>query len=343
MTSKLIFIYTILIIGCTSKRENIKIISTPKHTAENLKGESLNMSDTLAAPGRIYYYDSLLFLRESVKDVKMIVCDPYKCNIVNELIPHGRGPGEQIGTFYFNYCKETKNIFAIDITLKRMLVINKDSVLFSDYYPVKSYNFPIESILSLDAINDTSFIATGYFDDCRAQKITLNGKIEKLGDSPNIHRSINLIINEAYTGVIKTSPKKDKFVIACRYADQLEIFDLNSLKQSYIKGPELFEPSYEEVKQKDYAAITPASDQLYGYVDMCVSNDQIFALYSGKLTSLENGAYCNIIRAFSWEGVYLYDYILDKEITALDFDEQEGVFYGIASEPGAEIYKFKIK
>lgn len=343
MKKKSMIIYIILAIGCSPKQENVKIISTPKHIAENLKGESLNMSDTLADPGRIYYYDSLLFLRESVKDVKMIVCDPYKCSIVNELIPHGRGPGEQIGTFYFSYCKETKNIFAIDVTLRKMLVVNKDSVYLPDYHPIQSHNFPVESVLNLSAINDTSFITLGYFDDCRAQKFTLSGKIEKIGDSPDIHRSINPIINEAYTGVMKISPKKDKFVIACRYADQLEIFDLNSQKQSYIKGPELFEPRYSVKKMNGYTALAHKDDEIFGYTDLCVSNDQIFALYSGKLTSLENGIYCNIIRVFSWDGEYLQDYILDKEIRSLGFNEQEGIFYGIATEPGAEIYKFKIK
>lgn len=79
-----------------------------------------------------------------------------------------------------------------------------------------------------------------------------------------------------------------------------------------------------------------------GYIDVCVTNDYIYALYSGGTFFDRQSSYSNIVRVFTWAGEYLKDYILDKKVRTLTFDESNQTFYGIASEPGAEIYKFKI-
>lgn len=37
------------------------------------------------------------------------------------------------------------------------------------------------------------------------------------------------------------------------------------------------------------------------------------------------------------------DYVLDRQIVSFCLDQQNQCIYGIASEPGAEIYKFEME
>lgn len=338
-----IIILGFVIYGCRESSQHIKIITEPRYTAQKLQGESLNLFDTLSNPGRIYYCDSLLFLLENKKDRKMIICDPYRESIVNELIPTGRGPGEQIGTFYFGYNQDNRNIYAFDITLRQALSVHRDSVFMSGYSPKTTYRYHDIYTLGTDVIDDTTFIAVGFYDDCRVVKFTPGGVLNKLGGSPDLKRPINSIINQAYTGMIKVSPEKDKFVIACLHADQLEIFSLkNSEKVLFVKGPESLEPSYRTKQVGQYNVLIHNKDEKFCYLDLYVTKEHIYVLFSGKSFFSEKSGYGNTIRVFSWEGEYLYDYILSKEINAFTYDEISMTFYGIASEPGAEIYRFKI-
>lgn len=342
---KLIFVFVCLFcFSCHEKEKmEVKLVAMPQYEAIQLKGESLNLFDSLVDPANIYFYDSLLFLRETKKEKKMIICDPYQSSVVNELIPSRRGPGEQIGTFSFGYNSTLKKIYSFDITLGKVLTLDMDSIYIPAYKPLSSFDFFISGVWEANVFGDSTFIAIGKFNKHRA--IIFNpftNEMDSVGGSPCINQSINDIVNRAYTGIIKVVPQKEKFVIACGQADQLEIFDLEkSNKQLLVKGPENFEPSYSINQYKDYNTISPNKDSKLGYIGLCLTDNHIYALYSGKDFFVQSSSFSNIIRTFTWEGVYLWDYVLDKEVSAITFDEVNQVFYGITSEPGAEIYRFK--
>lgn len=333
--------YLVGCLACRPEHKNIKVVTGPASASKYLTGESLHLFELMVHPIYVYCFDSLLFVCENTNESKMLIYDPNTQTLVNSLIPTGRGPGEQIGTFFFTYDTLHRKIFSFDVTLRKILEIDRDSVRFSGYQPLKTYHFPSEMRFSRgDQLNDSCFVMDGR-EDSRAIIFSLDGKMKKLGKSPAPDRPISRILNEAYDGNIKAAPSGDKFVIACLQTDQLEIFHLGEDEQLYVRGPEWAEPRYETKAIEGYEVLVHLDDEKDCYSGVCVTNDRIYALYSGKKVKRGVSRFSHIIRVFSWEGEYLMDYVLDKPIAALCLDEKASYIYGIASEPGAEIYRFK--
>lgn len=331
--------------ACKSGPEHVKVVSGPQIPERHLRGESLQLFEQLSHPSEIYCFDSLLFLLEISDEQKMVVCDPVTKQVVNHLIPKGRGPGEQLGTSGFAYHPLKRCIYSFDIALRKILEIDRDSVCLPDYKPTKTYDFPSEMVvLSAEVLNDSSFVVTGNFPDCRAATFTWEGGIQKYGVSPDLNLPLSDMINQAYSGKVKNSPSGDKFVLASLFADQLEIFNLkDGASQLFVKGPEVFEPRYTIEKVGSLSVLAHAKDEICGYADVHATEDRIYALYSGKMRDQGKEWYCDRIRVFSWEGEYLMDYVLDRQIVSFCLDQQNQCIYGIASEPGAEIYKFEME
>lgn len=340
MNKLLLVILSLSVLACQSKYENVKIVSSPNKSIY-LSGESLGVAESLGNPSSIDCFDSLLFLKEGADDYKMTVCDPTNKKVINKLIPKGRGPGEQVGTFFFTYSPNTRKIYSFDITLRRMLELKMDSIAVSDYKPTRAFNWPQLNVLQGAMLNDSTFVVSGNTDDFRVAMFTLGGSVNKFGCSPDPKHKMNAILNEAYMGKMKASPCGEKFVLACRYADQLEIFNLRDTQQVLVKGPELFEPSYSIKKLGSYQVLGHNKDELYGYTNVYAGDKYIYALYAGRVKE-KGGMYCNTIRVFTWDGEYVQDYILDHSVSCFTLDEGRGILYGIVSQPGAEIYKFKI-
>ena len=90
---------------------------------------------------------------------------------------------------------------------------------------------------------DSLFVGTGRFEDCRVIKFNQKGEIKaKIGCSPQISsaRTANPQVNQAYIGVVKASPNNRSYAIACRYADQIEVFHSNDTTQAFLSKDSCF-------------------------------------------------------------------------------------------------------
>lgn len=329
-----IFIAMVFLLPACLRQENQIVVLRKDLPAKTIKGEELNIPD-LIAPTRIYFTGkSLLFKDNKSPEAQMYVYNPVSQK-TNKFIKKGRGPGEMLGAFYFAQLDSNKTTLIYDITLDKILKADTDSLLHQEYYPKELFECEgISRRISCICGYGDRLIALDNFEDARIVELVQGDSLQVLARYiPDTRKNrISDFQLQAFEGVIKANNTRQVCVIACRYADQLEIVNLVSGTPLIIKGPECFEPQYQVVTVGGGRALAHEEDERKGYVDVCCDDDYIYALYSGRFTNERNSSYGNIIRVFDWEGNYIANYMLDNEIISIDVVPVEQIIVGISSE-----------
>lgn len=184
----------------------------------------------------------------------------------------------------------------------------------------------------------------GSFRRLPGNQIHQKGEIKaKIGCSPQISsaRTANPQVNQAYIGVVKASPNNRSYAIACRYADQIEVFHSNDTTQAFfIKGPMLFEPKTKIVKGK----VGLEAECMYGYVDLAVTDRWIIGLFSGHTLSEKRANQGNALHIFTWDGTPVARYFMVKIAFSIDMaNGQHIITHFLLLRTGSFFYKMTDK
>lgn len=333
---------SVIAVSCGSRQENLKILKEDR-PAISVKGEPMNIPDLLA-PTRIYYTGkSLLFKDNKSPEAQMYVYG-LSSGQTNKFIKKGRGPGEMLGAFYFALLNGNSTTLIYDITLDKILAADTDSLLCREYYP--SEQFKCEGIsrrISCICGYGDRLVAMGSAGDERIVELPQGDSLRVLARYiPDTRKNRTSEFQlQAFEGIIKANTANKACVVACRYADQLEIVDLVSAVPLFVKGPECFEPEWQVVTIGGGRALAHKENERKGYVDVCCDDDFIYALYSGRFTSERNSSYGNTIRVFDWNGNYVANYRLDNDVISIDVVPGEQTVYGISHE--GNVLKYCLK
>lgn len=178
--------------------------------------------------------------------------------------------------------------------------------------------------LVLEAVETADgFIATGMFDG-RLGHFTDAGELEReSGSLPTEPESIGQTMGVQAS--IRMSPSRDRFALLPRYYSQLEIFDARGAKTATATPdlPMQIAPTVQETPNGP--RLSPGS--LIAYADISVTDERIYALFSGSRSSFGRKVY-----VFDWTGVHLETITLDFDALAIAVWKDRRL-YAIAHEP----------
>lgn len=83
---------------------------------------------------------------------------------------------------------------------------------------------------------------------------------------------------------------------------------------------------------------------IHGFMDLAVSNDRIYVLYSGKSKKKDryNIGHCQTLITFDWQGNQLDTRSLEIPVSHICYDEEENALYGIGYTPETAIVKLSL-
>lgn len=298
-----------------------------------LESEVVEVPD-LCSPSRVYYNDSALFFKDNKSKEAQVYVHNLKNKKTGKFIKMGRGPGEMLGVFYLAFINDFKTTLIFDISLGDIIEAKTDSLLQDGYFPQKKYvKKPLgQKVLCVTGCGDR-LLAMGNYDDARVVEIQRDDTLKLIsGYYPDIHMKKDYdFAMRSYDGVIKANEDRNACVVACRYADQIEIIDLKAGTPVFIKGPELFEPVSKLIDTGKGKALAHGPEERKGYVDICCNSKYIYALYSGRSMEDKNSSYGKNLRVFKWDGDYVAEYILDHDVIAIDIDSETNTIFAISS------------
>lgn len=146
------------------------------------------------------------------------------------------------------------------------------------------------------------------------------------------------------SNVLKARPDGEAFVCADMYSGVLDICRIEGGEVSLTKRLTYHLPRVQFYKNGDWPRVVYSKDNRFGFTDVCVTDECIYALYSGQTYRAEkkNFQHCRTLIEIGWDGTVRSTRSLDASLTHLAYDAQEKSLYGIAWTPSATLVRLTI-
>lgn len=277
-------------------------------------GRVLVSGDFLGLPDEMRVIGRRLVVLDDSGDPYVHVFDRENGNLVRSLGNTGEGPGDYQGPWeILSVPGETQFAWIFDLTLKRITRISvEDGVAqesgFRTINLVGAGNLRRVHIPAW--INDSELIAYGGFEGGSLVNIGIDGAIGSPfgpplpgGDTiPYIARLT------AYQGRAAFEPSRQLVARSYLNAGRIDIWDFSGRTIATADVPEPFDPVFSYSTQRDeYSFRVTANGNRSGYSDIEVTEDYVFALFSGQPMEAgqpppEGG---DAVHVYDWSGTYM--------------------------------------
>ncbi|MEG0518446.1 MAG: BF3164 family lipoprotein [Bacteroidales bacterium] len=294
-------------------------------------------SYSLGSIGTVYPYsillekDKILILDDGMADILKII------NTKGELLLKfgdiGRGPGEfnQITSIDYNQTDSCFRVGVYDQGYKNYIEINENN----------AYNKLWESTLELDVvhrINNSQFICSALYDSTALYLLDNAGQvIDKSLLFPPKPDGIPLLAHSmACSGILAVAKNAAWFARSVVYDGGIDLFKIEGNKIIHKWRFSNFDMNYGIIK-KYYNVPTPNENTKRGYLSICMGEDKIFALYSGRLVTAANSSEGNEIHVFDYDGNHVAKLISNKPLTQIAVSADQTKLFGINKQQEGEI------
>jgi cytochrome b involved in lipid metabolism len=249
----------------------------------------------------------------------------------------GRGPGEAIGVVSAGV--KNNNFWVHDVTLKKILTIDKNEILRENNKALKFKEYPIkDDMYRIDFSNNFNYlsVANSSSDYKVVEKELVSDKtINEFGKFKNIPKDKPVIsVKDAYTSYIYSRPSGGKLVIPYRYTDVIEIYDLKKHSNFAVQGPEKFNVDFKIGERNGNYYMKKTKKTRKAFVNGAVTEKYIYMLYSGHKKSDGNWSYGKYIYVYDWDGKPIKKITLDRYIYTFSISENDEMIYSYDLKKG---------
>lgn len=99
-----------------------------------------------------------------------------------------------------------------------------------------------------------------------------------------------------------------------------------------------------EISETPEPQVLYRKENRFGFMDIAVTPERIYALYSGKTYARDRqGAFeSNRLLEYDWEGNLMQTFNFDAGLAGITYDEDDGLLYGITSDSKMSVVKLKL-
>jgi hypothetical protein len=226
---------------------------------------------------------------------------------------------------------------------------------FSTFFLNKEdYSWKLEHLFNSDSlthfnihlIQNNRYVATGFYENCQLMLLDEKGTIiKRIGELPyrdeQEKKVSGEVRSEVYQGRLAVSPSKKKVVFATLYGDMIYFYDVLSNGELALKFKQ--ENAYAEYDYEDFLYGMHFIFSPYYFVDVCLTDDYVYALYFGKQRDNKLGAYkSNLIRVYDWDGTLVKEFQLDIDVNQIAVTKDNQKVYAIADLPDPVLVIFEL-
>lgn len=197
------------------------------------------------------------------------------------------------------------------------------------------------------AKSGSTIISTGMFDEGRYGLMNNNSE-EYFLSYPEIpsYRTINDTLRSALfaSNIIKIKPDGTKFVCANMQSGIIDFCSLIPCTNiTRVAELNLYSPKA-TVKNMRRTPVAYSTDNLFGFCDIEITDEYIYALYSGRSYRKykDQIVYGERIVVFDWEGNHVHTYLLRNPFTSISFNKEENAIYGLTNNPNSVLIKYTL-
>ncbi|GEM_PF-1225357 len=309
-------------------------------------------SDLFSIPLQMITKDTLLIVLDRYqKDNNTFIYKAFNTNNGNTISTFGRigkGPDEFQFPSFLTDISYNSNLFGV-YNGKRFMFneLSIDSIVSnSRRLTVKSYQNLSNFYSKIIKTDKEHFFGSGFFDKGRyALSDTAGNILTVKGDYPFEHQfSLSKRdLGMAFQCKLKKHPNKQLVVSATANSANLEIIKVGTHGFEVIKKINSRPTIFENNGSKNRIDVDVLQENRYGYQNVSITKDYIYALYSGKKMD-KSYHYTDIVLVFDWEGNPVIRYNLDQEVRYISAKANNEALFAISkNEDGDhEVRKFSL-
>ena len=279
--------------------------STDTLLTHDLKGEMFIGSDSLGNPTDIAVGEKFVFIGDPQAAHSVAIFDNESGDFVTQTGVKGEGAREIsfLRSMNFKPGSDAGWIYDPPMTAKYL----ENTAITSRSLQLTGGGFPIDPVW----VAGDTIISSGLYESGRLGLYAPNGEfVRTLGPLPEGDPDIPLsVLQYAYEAILKTNSTGTRIVAASLNTDRIEIFDTSRMLH-LVRGPGFHEPLFSVVapafdggEPRTYIE----SETTQGYVSVTVTDQFIFALYSGRTRAWvrSQGYYSppgRTVVVFTWTG-----------------------------------------
>lgn len=253
------------------------------------------------------------------------------------LITIGQGYGQVVGAMSAGVFQKSK-IWVHDIVLNKLVTVDvlrsmagKDSVVLNEYQlPYFFY--------SAQLAENNRLLGAGSQDArCKIEAIDLtSGKgAGQYGTFDKEPAGVPFgSWKHAQEGFLFLQPRGEKIVLASRFSDRIEIFDLATNTSKLIKGPENFDFAFEPFQAGGMDVSVRTDKTRFAFTNGAVTDQFIYLLYSGRQHEAEMPNDNKTIYVYTWEGKPVKRLKLDRPVMSFTVSDDDTVLYAYDRKAG---------
>ncbi|MBO9566187.1 MAG: hypothetical protein J7621_25660 [Niastella sp.] len=333
----LLLYITVVIYACSTARSNVKNINDVEKLPDTSPQVETRLIDVdLPMPQLMTIYrDSLLLVMNNLNrnPHHVRVFDIVRKKAVNNILPASRRKGGTMAFMSFGISDSL--VWVFDVGKNGFIVANIDTVLKSNagveyyseyritpqvfYYDAMLLNRN-EALLSGNYDTDEKLVYINFLDSTRNKQLLSYQQDSNIGSA-----RVNKM---SYESFMLLKPDKKKLLLAGRYSDQLELFDLDNVKYMKIKGPVGFLPKLAPFENNaGVTEATPGRDTRYGFLKGHVTARYCYLLFSGYSFQSFHQFYGNRIWVYDWEGNPVKEINLKNDIVDFSVSSDDKILY----------------
>lgn len=231
--------------------------------------------------------------------------------------------------------------------------MNKER-FFTFFLNEEDYSWKLERFFNSDSLThlyihpilNNRYVATGFYENCQLmlldEKGTIIKRIDELPYRDEVEKKVSgEVRSEVYQGTLAVSPSKKKVVFATLYGDMIYFYDVLSNGELALKFKQ--ENAYAEYDYEDFLYGMHYVFSPYYFMDVCLTDDYVYALYSGKQRDDElEACQSNLIRVYDWDGTLVKKLQLDIDVKQIAVTKDNRKVYAIADLPDPVLVIFKL-
>lgn len=340
VTNLTIVIITLLSFGCSKKDNSLFLINANKENIASFQSlEDKEFQSLFEFSGgnvtRILEIDShlLLFDVKGLKNQFLHLYDLDKKEILAGIFNKGNGPFESNSPYSIGVIGS--KIWLQDFSMLKIIFFDyKDSVYSEKKVPFDLYgiNFLTENKILGSIMNNSEF--KFQFIDIEQNIITKEfGEFYKYPD--NLEQST---LQSYFQRKSMVRPDKKTVATAYRWHNAIEITDLNDLSSKIIYSPDRIQNENDIIEYDGKLIFDRSGTTKKCYNDIFVTDNFIYAIFSGLEDDTPNSGFCKIIHIYDWEGNPIKQINLDRGIMSISVTLDDSRIYSFDIDTGEVIY-----
>jgi hypothetical protein len=351
----LLFIFLVLFLmcsflSCTKKDQSYTDKATVLYGRSDFKNnislkskELSKISDSLFLPLNTEIIGDYLIILDNNGEHAIHVVNLIKEKYQGSFIKKGQGPNEILVPWFIS--KITDSTFLVyDAGSRKILGFHIDSLLRNKKLLFEKKFNQKDLLTSMKIIGENTYY-TSYLNSSNRffKKNLKSDKEQGYGTLLKNYRNAS-DVNFAQACIGNLDFENGKIITSYRFAPFFEIYNVELKKWKSILTIDNFSPMFKEIESEGEAVFSFSKKTKLGIVDIELSNQFIYLLYSGQnmFNSKHKMEVGKKILVFDYNGNPITIYDLDKELCSFEV-YKDSIIYGIHNDLKAELVKFNIK